>query len=165
MTNMWELLRFIMSLFPAARRATRELEKLELVREVEEAFHAKMIMWGGTAAVVGATLTLSALFWERTRSARQADESGARESRLKSELVLAKQENELGQARCEVRGILVDSSMDKQRVSHTWCRAKQQLLAFLLYTLLWYWCASKAKIDRFLSILRLPFLCPLLHKQ
>lgn len=102
-SNMWGLLRFIISLFPAARRATRELEKLELVREVEEAYHAKMMVWGSAVAVIGATVSLSALLRERARSARQAGESGTRESRLASALVLAKQEKELGQARCEVR--------------------------------------------------------------
>lgn len=97
------LVQFIMSLFPAARRATRELENMQLVKEVKEAYRAKILLWGGALAVVGATLSFGILIRKRSRSARQANETEAREWGLTFATMLAKQEAELDRNRCEVR--------------------------------------------------------------
>lgn len=100
------LLRFIKHLFPAARRAARELAEAQLVKEIEEANHAKMVTLGIVLAVVGATLSLAVLTWNRARKARLADEpSRARELAQALEVVLAKQEAESGRIRCEVRSM------------------------------------------------------------
>lgn len=110
--------RVIGSLLPASRRAARELEKIKLVKETEAAYRAKMMTWGGALLVVGIALSLGLIFWERSRRARQAEETELRESNLVLEVELVRRWAGLTLGRVEVGSrVVVGQGATRTRIA------------------------------------------------
>lgn len=106
LNKMMGFLSVIGSILPASRRAARELEKIKIVKETEEIYRAKMMAWGGALLVVGIALSLGLFFWERSRRARQAEETELIKSNLVLEVEMTRRWAELTRGRYEVRSMM-----------------------------------------------------------